>query len=107
MNHGYWNRILIRILERTLADHRARFGSRFKEFEQLIEDTITEYREDYNKTVALIERIKNPVQRQVYQLHFIEGKTYEEIADIMFYSVKTVNMYGRRPIDIDKDNNNR
>lgn len=101
MNRGYWNKFFIGCLERTLAEDKAKYARsrKFKDYERMVKNCIEDCRNEYDATVSLIEGITNPVQREVYTLHYLEGKTYEQIAEILHYSVKQVNLYGNRPIE--------
>lgn len=92
---------MINCLEKTLAEDKAKYARsrNFKDYERVIKNCIEDCRNEYNAAVSLIAEITNPVQREVYTLHYLEGKTYEQIAEIIHYSDRQTRRYGNRPIE--------
>ena len=92
--------------ERNRAEHIRPGSSKsavFKAFEKTVGKLIAKDRDELQKRRFLIDQIEDERIRTAMNLRYIEGKTVEEVADEMFYSIPSVFNFQKRGLAIIAD----
>ena len=69
-------------------------------FLQHITEVIRKEKETQSKGAAIISSISDPIARQLLTYKYIDGKTWESIADIMNYSNTHIYRIRRRALEL-------
>lgn len=78
-----------------LSGYVARLGDIIADLERQADETQAQLRE----VEKVIETVADPVQRAVLQARYIYGRTSEQIADDLYYSVRYIQVLHRAGID--------
>lgn len=94
LESGQWLHGDIECLQSIKQDERKRLehygqsrSKEYKDFEKTVDMLIVKTRDALEERCNLVDQIKDERLRRVLRLHFIEGKTFVEVANEMFFSL--------------------